>query len=493
VHNQLIFGNPLLEMAKLPNGSVDLIYLPAEIGIDDRHPPRVPTQLSLFGRDHGFAHSPSVQESGNGGLNQQLSFLTACIKESQRLLTRSGNLYVHCSPDTQQHLRKVLNEAFSEERFRNEIIWRRWPTPRGGVERPFAHVHDVLLLYANSEESTAHATYLPERAIDSAHYRFVDRETGRRYALSDCSSPRPAKVENRYSWRGHLKTWRWSREHMEDLERHGRLVHTRSGFPRQKRYLDERKGSLATSIWDDIPGTPTGRDKPEALLNRIITASTNPGDVVLVPNCEQGMTLVAAERQGRRWIAIDSNHAHMAATRARLQREFGPDVRRSYDAVGFPRCLDDVNSLAQSDIPGFRYWFLGEVGAEPTAELRSSDRGYDGRIVFRDGDVERLVACVVRIGKVTRATLDEAESILKRVGADAVMLLSLQTPPREIRAAMVVGSTVRLSRGRMPRLHLVTAQDLFSKRLELRVRPWLLRSANVGGDISARSGRRKNA
>jgi DNA modification methylase len=462
VRNRLILGNPLLEMAKLPSGSVDLIYLPVARLEKGRPTTHVPEQLSLFEDAIPSLQSPAGAKPDRLAV-ETFSVLAGWIEQSKRLLSRTGNLYVHCTPGTEQPLREILNKTFSEDRLQNEIIWHRRPGSRA-PERPFAHAHDVLLLYSNSEDGTAHAMYLPERAAASSHYRFVEPETGRRYALSDCTSPRPTTVANRFSWQGHLRTWRWSREHMEGLDRQGRLVHAQSGFPRYKRYLDQRKGSLATSVWDDIPDVAVGSAKPEALLGRIVGASTNPNDVVLVPNCEQGMTLVAAERQGRRWIGIDSSHFRLAASRARLQYEFGPEIRRKYSVEGMPSSIDEATSLALDDPHGFACWFLGEVGAEPSPELRSSDPRFDGRIAFEDGGVVRVVACAVRTGAITAATVSEMESTRKRLGADAVVLLSLKVPSTQVRAVIGVAPTVKLTVGRLPRVQLLTIHDIFSKK-----------------------------
>ena len=177
---------------------------------------------------------------------------------------------------------------------------------------------------------------------------------------------------------------------MEQLDREGKLYYSRTGYVRQKLYLDESKGVPVQDEWDDIPslsgahaerlGFPT--QKPVALLERIIESSSKEGDTILDPFCGCGTTIEAAQKLKRKWIGIDITYLAVALMKHRLQDAFGNKVE--YKVLGEPVSLPDAQKLAEQDKYQFQWWSLGLVHARPVDQKKGADKGIDGRLFFHD-------------------------------------------------------------------------------------------------------------
>jgi site-specific DNA-methyltransferase (adenine-specific) len=177
---------------------------------------------------------------------------------------------------------------------------------------------------------------------------------------------------------------------MQQLHDEGRLVYTKSGMPRYKRYLDEMRGTPVTSVWTDIPpfnsqaqerlGYPT--QKPQVLLDRIIRASSNPGDVVLDPFCGCGTTIHAAQKLGRQWIGIDITYLAINLIKRRLKDAFGEEIE--FEEKGQPTDFASAKRLAELDKFQFQHWALSLIGARPRKEGggKGADRGVDGLLYY---------------------------------------------------------------------------------------------------------------
>ena len=215
----------------------------------------------------------------------------------------------------------------------------------------------------------------------------------------------------------------------------GRLVYTKSGMPRYKRYLDEMPGSPVTSVWTDIPpinsqaqerlGYPT--QKPEALLARIITASSHEGAIVLDPFCGCGTTIAAAQALGRRWIGIDVTNLAITLIRHRLRDTYGDDIEQTYQVIGEPVSVPDAEALATSDPYQFQWWALGLVGARPAEGKKGADQGIDGQIYFHDGDTGKTKQIVISVkaGKLHAPYVRDLRGVVEREQAALGVLLTL--------------------------------------------------------------------
>jgi hypothetical protein len=228
---------------------------------------------------------------------------------------------------------------------------------------------------------------------------------------------------------------------MQQLHDEGRIVYTKQGTPRYKRYLDETLGSAVTTVWTDIPpinsqaqerlGYPT--QKPEALLERIIRASSNEGDIVLDPFCGCGTAVAVAQRLNRRWIGVDITHLAITLMKHRLRDAFGDAP--SYGVIGEPVSLPDAEALAASDPYQFQWWALGLVGARPVEQKKGADQGIDGRLYFHDeakGKTKQIVISV-KAGKTGPQHVRDLHGVVEREKAEIGVLLTMQEPTEPMR------------------------------------------------------------
>jgi hypothetical protein len=243
-------------------------------------------------------------------------------------------------------------------------------------------------------------------------------------------------------------------------------------MPRYKRYLDEMHGSPVTTIWDDIPfinsqanerlGYPT--QKPEALLERIINASSNEGDVVLDPFCGCGTTINVAERLKRRWIGIDITHLAVALIRSRLNDTFGTELS-PYEVHGTPTDTASAEALALQDRYQFQWWALSLIDARPAQDKKKGkDTGIDGYIRYleREGEPARTIIVQVKSGKVSSRDIRDLVGVLDREKAVIGIFLTLQPPTRDMTKEAVSAGFYNSQWGNFPRLQILTIEDLLT-------------------------------
>lgn len=274
-------------------------------------------------------------------------------------------------------------------------------------------------------------------------YRQVEPETGRRFTTTPLTGPGgEAKGNPVFEWKGHTRAWRYSRETMERLDREGRLYYSKTGYVRQKKYLEESKGVPIQDVWEDIPslsgshaerlGYPT--QKPLALLERIVNASSDPGDVILDPFCGCGTTIAAAQKLDRKWIGIDVTHLSIALLKYRLQDMFpGIEIK----VIGEPEDVGSAQQLAQDDRYQFQWWALSLVRAKPLGAKsggktgkKGSDKGIDGFINFIDesrGKPKRILV-QVKSGKVKSGDIRDLRGTVEREGAAMGVFITLEEP-----------------------------------------------------------------
>ena len=270
-------------------------------------------------------------------------------------------------------------------------------------------------------------------------------------------------------------------EGIRELLTENRIFWTRNGVPRLKVYLDEHPGMPAHDVWTDILplrswhkerlGYPT--QKPEALLERIIRASSNEGDVVLDPFCGCGTAIAVAERLGRRWIGVDVTHLAISLMKGRLRDAFGRNLR-PYDVVGAPQDLASARALAtESEHDGryqFEYWALGLVEARPANRGRKgADAGVDGYVNFFDDDSGKAKRVLVQVksGKVQRGVIATLKGDMEREGAELGLLITLE-PPTEpmLREAAAAGFYVpeHFPNRQFPCVQIMTIEQLLDGR-----------------------------
>ena len=250
-----------------------------------------------------------------------LCFMGVRLMEMRRVLKPDGTLYLHCDPTASHYLKAMLDAIFGWRNFRNEIVWQRTITRKGNLTRGLAADHDIILRYSKSGDFTWHSEavttpYDMENLDEKTASKYKNRdEKGRLYQLTSVTAPvQDPNSSLTYEVMGVTRTWRWTKKRMQQAIEDGIVVKPPKGrIPRQIRYLDEQKGKTLNSVWIDIPAvnsqakerTGYGTQKPLPLYERIIAASSNPGDIVLDPFCGCATTPIAAERLGRQWVGID--------------------------------------------------------------------------------------------------------------------------------------------------------------------------------------------
>jgi DNA modification methylase len=524
--NLLFYGDNLDVLRRhIGDESVDLVYLDPPFKSEqnynvlfaEKDGTRSAAQIRIFGdtwewdQSAAAAYEETVERGGRvaeamlafrtllGG-NDMLAYLAMMaprLGELRRVLRTTGSLYLHCDPTASHYLKLLLDSVFGPEQFRNELIWKR-TFAHGGATR-WGDVHDVLLFYTKSDDYTwnrilqAHdEDYLVDK------YRFSD-ERGR-YRLVVLTGPGTTKGASGQPWRGYDPTnagrhWAVPKRAVamlraeglaipEDLHAQLDLLYEqglirfplkasgKEGVPEFKMYLPA--GQPAQDLILDVPpinsqaqerlGYPT--QKPEALLERIIRASSNQGDTVLDPFCGCGTTVAAAQQLGRRWIGIDITHLAISLIKGRLLDAHGPTV--AYEVIGEPTTIEDAKVLAGEDPYQFQWWALGLVGARPSEQKKGADKGIDGRLYFHDGgEKTRQIILSVKAGGVTRDQVHSLGGVMQREKADMGVLISFERPTRPMREEAASAGFYQSPWGKHPRIQLFTVGELLAgKRID---------------------------
>ena len=417
---------------------------------------------------------------GRSDMLAYLVMMTPRLVELRRVLKPTGSLYLHCDPTAGHYLRLLLDSTFGKEHFRREIIWKR-TSSHNDVRRNYGATADNVLFYTKGDDYTFHTQYVPyseEQAVRD--YKFIDAN-GRRYSTSNLRSPSP-RPNLTYEYKGyqpHRNGWTISLKRMEQLDAEGRLLFPEnpSGRIRLKLYLDEMPGVPMENIWTDIPpigsrarerlGYPT--QKPQALLERIITASSNPGDVVLDPFCGCGTAVAAAEKLGRQWLGIDITHLAVALMKSRLQTSFNLDPGTNYTVVGEPLDVGSARALWTQDPYQFQYWAVSLLEAQPQGEQRrGADRGIDGVIYFVDGPRRTPQRIIIQVkgGRVSSPQIRDLAGVVEREKAALGLFISLEAPTRDMLTEAAAGGFYHsdLWQRDFPKLQIRTIADLLAGR-----------------------------
>ena len=422
------------------------------------------------------------------GDNDMMAYLTMMAQrmvELHRVLKDTGSIYLHCDPTASHYLKLLLDAVFGARNFRREIIWQR-SLSHGGASN-FNSVHDTIYYLSKSNAPIWNPQYQPhDLSYIESHYSSFDSD-GRRYQLvaAHGSGQGPARMfGDQLLDPPSGRHWAWDQDRIDQLMSEGPIVFTSSGMPRYKRFLDDTPGRPLTDVWTDIfpinsqaierLGYPT--QKPEALLERIISASSNEGDVVLDPFCGCGTAIAAAHKLGRRWIAIDITHIAIPLIRHRLQDTFKADLK-PYEVLGQPQDVASAQALAtDSENSGryqFEWWALGLVDARPAqGRKKGADSGIDGYINFFDdnsGKAKRIVV-QVKSGHVNRGQIATLKGDMEREKAEIGLFITMQPPTRPMEAeATSAGfyTPEHFPDAQYPRIQMLTIEELLSgKRAE---------------------------
>ena len=414
------------------------------------------------------------------GTNQMMAYLVmmaARLVELHRVLKSNGTLYLHCDPTASHYLKIILDVIFDPKNFRNEIIWQR-TNAKGNAFTRFATNHDIILRYTKTDK----ATWNPQYTVHSTEYiedfyRYTEPETGRKYSLDNLANPNKDRPNLTYEFLGVTRVWRWTKERMQEAYDNGLIVQSQPGaVPRLKRYLDEQEGIPVGDNWTDILpvqsqskellGYPT--QKPLALLERIIQASSNEGDVILDPFCGCGTAIAAAQKLNRKWIGIDITHLSIALQKYRLQEMF-PGI--TFKVVGEPLDYGSAKQLAQDDRYQFQWWALSLIKAKPLGGQegskvgkKGSDKGIDGVINFIDNPREKPKRVLVQVksGHVKSGDIRDLVGTVKRENAAIGVFITLETPTQDMKKEAVSAGYYHSSgwNKNYPSIQILTIVDL---------------------------------
>lgn len=406
---------------------------------------------------------------GDSNMLAYLAMMAPRLVELRRVMKPTATIYLHCDPTASHYLKLLMDAAFGPEHYLNEISWRR-SNPKSHISVNFPNCRDIILRYSKTGRVSfkmVYADHDPEY-VEKA-YRYQD---GRgRYRLLPLLNPNDNRPNLTYEFLGVTRVWRWTRERMEKAYSDGLVVQLKPGaVPQYKKYLSESKGRTITDDWDDI-GQAAGNEslgyptqKPEALLERIIVASSSEGDTVLDPFCGCGTTIVAAQHLGRRWVGIDITHLAITLIKHRLLDSFGEHV--SYRTIGEPVSVPNAEALAQQDPYQFQWWALGLVGARPVEQRKGADKGMDGRLYFHDDadSKTRQIIISVKAGHTSVSHVRDLRGVLDREKAEIGVLITMQEPTPAMRTEAAGGGFYAspVWGKSYPRLQLLTVAELLS-------------------------------
>ncbi len=428
------------------------------------------------------------------GANQMMAYLVmmaARLVELHRVLKPTGSLYLHCDPTASHYLKIVLDAIFGIENLRGEIIWQRTATHNDAKRWP--STSDTIFFFTKSDSFTWCPQYREQSAENiEKRYRFTDND-GRRYRLGPIDSPNP-RPNLMYEWKGYkppTKGWRFSKERMAELDTAGEISYPedKSKRPARKLYLDESLGALIGNVWTDITplqfsslerlGYPT--QKPLALLERIVAASSNEGDIVLDPFCGCGTAVAAAQKLGRKWIGIDVTHLSIALQKHRLKDMFDLKPGKDYQVIGEPQDLGSAKQLAHDNRYQFQWWALSLVQARPLGSpspsqgesrgegrsgKKGADRGIDGVITFIDDPREKPKRALIQVksGHVKSGDVRDLRGTVEREDAATGIFITLEPATREMEKEAVAAGYYNspLVKRDFPKIQILTVEELLN-------------------------------
>jgi DNA modification methylase len=424
---------------------------------------------------------------GKGALLAYLVSMTLRIAEIYRVLKPTGSFYLHCDPTASHYLKLVLDAIFCARGgdYKNEITWQRI-NAKGNVQKKFGAIHDIIFYYVKKAgQETWNQIYRPlDLAYVEKSYRNIEEETGRRYMSDNLTAPMSRASKGQiYEWKGKRpppsRCWVYAKDKMEELEKGGRIIYSGTGYPRYKRYLDENLGEKIPDIWTDINialgneslGYPT--QKPLALLDRIIKASSNEGDVVLDAYCGCGTTVAMSQQLNRQWIGIDITYQSISLILKRLEEQ-SKDALNNVEINGVPKDIASAIALANKKDDRtrkeFEKWIVLTYSKNKAIinEKKGGDKGIDGIAYMPDRDdkgeiINKKALFSVKSSKtLTPSMINELNGVVEREGAACGIFLCLYPAPNLVKASKAFGTYHNhLINKDYPKIQVVCVDDIF--------------------------------
>ncbi len=513
-NNQLYYGDNLTIMRNMPNACVDLIYLDPPFNSQrnynliyktltgqpvpeqeeafcdawemdpekEQMARNMPVVLREYGADENLvlfwsAWIDALRHT-QPRLLAYLIYMSYRLFEMRRILKPTGSIYLHCDSNASHYIKVIMDGIFGHANFRNEIIWQRYSRPKGSQHksRRFGWSTDTILFYTKSDNYQFHA--------DRIRIPLTNEEIEERYTHRDQNGPyysgpilRAASMGARpnlvYEYKGYTPGpagWRMTREQLEKLDANGDLMWTSSGTPRRKVRPTEVPGHQVNNLWTDIGaigsqaherlGYPT--QKPVALLERIIQASSNEGDVVFDPFCGCGTAVYASHLLKRKWIGCDIAILSVQIVRDVLYKWYGLVDGVNYEINGVPLSVEAANDLFSRDPHQFQHWAVELAGGFVSAKY-SGDLGIDGRIYFEARNTLSSMVLSVKGGKLAPAYMRELHGVMEREES-ALMggMICLQPPTKGMISEAASAGTITYHGKEYPKLQIRTIEELLA-------------------------------
>jgi site-specific DNA-methyltransferase (adenine-specific) len=405
---------------------------------------------------------------GENDMMAYLAMMAIRLMELRRVLKPTGTLYLHCDQTASHYLKIILDAIFGAQNYRNEIIWKRSnPKSLGSIN--FPNCTDTILRFSKGSKAVFHQPYEAHdpNYVEKA-YRYSD-ERGV-YRLLPLLNPNDNRPNLTYEFLGVTRVWRWTKERMNQAYKDGLVVQLKPGaVPQYKKYLNDSLGRTVTNCWTDIPqaagneslGYPT--QKPVALLERIIAASSNEGDLVLDPFCGCGTSVHAAQKLNRRWIGIDITHLAISLIERRLREAF-PDLQ--FDVRGVPTDYAGARDLANRNKHEFQKWITATIGAQPyKGGQKGMDRGIDGYLNFRDANNKPQFGIIsVKGGTMRPGDVRDLKGTMDREKAALGLFLCLNKPTQEMEKEAASAGFYETGGMKVPKLQILTAEQILDNR-----------------------------
>ena len=402
-----------------------------------------------------------------------LVMMASRLLELHRVLKPTGSLYLHCDPTASHYLKLLLDAIFYKRGFVNEVIWKR-SYGHGDSKKSMGRSHDTIFYYTKSEKFTLNRFF---HAHNSEYLENFFRHEDERgvYKLENLTSPsfRPNLVYEYKNYPSPAKGWRVNLKKMQQLDAEGRLHFPKKqdGRIMKKVYLHELEGQPMIDVWTDVKPIsaqsaerleyPT--QKPLALLERIIKASSNEGDVILDPFCGCGTAVHAAQLLKRNWIGIDITHLAVSLIEKRLKDAFS-DIQ--FDVYGTPKDLAGAQDLAMRDKYQFQWWACSLVNAKPyQGKKKGADGGIDGLIFFQDDETgaKKIIVSVKGGKNITRSMIADLKNTVEREKAQLGLFVTLfdATKPM-LTEAVSAGFYESPYHGAFAKIQVLTITDLLT-------------------------------
>lgn len=432
---------------------------------------------------------------GNSDMMAYLVMMAVRLEALRSTLRPSGSLYLHCDTTASHYLKIILDGIFGPDRFQSEVIWKR--TFSHGGARRYGPVHDVILFFSRSRspEFTWNNLRVPHdpEYIDK-HFRLVEPITGRRFQAITLTGSGVRGGASGQPWRDVNPSdvgrhWALPREilaeigvtdgstqdRLDALDKAGRIhwPDKEGGTPRLKWFEDDLDGVAISDVWTDIsPVTAQARErlgyptqKPLALMQRIVEASSRPGHVILDPFCGCGTTIEAAQRDGREWIGIDVALHAIKVIEARLEQLEGV---ADYKVEGIPRDFESAKRLAERDKYQFQWWANYLFNPHALREQKKgADKGIDGELFFPNGPGRpwgRMLTSVKGGANVGVSMVREFRAVLEREKAEMGLFICLRAPTKAMRVEATAAGFADTVHDGLPKLQIVSIEEWFEDK-----------------------------